>query len=57
VTSKPVEHEGLTGLLWGGAVRLFVLHHATYRIHSNCHVFGRRSFVTAGGSRTEVRHG
>jgi hypothetical protein len=22
---------GLTGLLWGGAVRLFVLHHVTYR--------------------------
>src|SRR5690349_2036534 len=24
----------LTGLLWGGAVRMLVLHHATYSIHS-----------------------
>jgi stearoyl-CoA desaturase (Delta-9 desaturase) len=41
---------GLTGLLWGGGVRLFVLHHATYSINSICHVFGRRSFDTADES-------
>ena len=40
----------LTGLLWGGGVRLFVLHHATYSINSICHVFGRRAFDTAGES-------
>jgi stearoyl-CoA desaturase (Delta-9 desaturase) len=37
---------GLTGLLWGGAVRVFVLHHVTYSINSICHVFGRRPFAT-----------
>ena len=37
---------GLTGLLWGGAVRLFVLHHLTYSINSICHVFGRQRFAT-----------
>jgi stearoyl-CoA desaturase (delta-9 desaturase) len=42
---------GLTGLLWGGGVRLFVLHHATYSINSICHVFGRRSFSTTDESR------
>jgi stearoyl-CoA desaturase (Delta-9 desaturase) len=42
---------GLTGLLWGGGVRLFLLHHATYSINSICHVFGRRSFNTADESR------
>jgi stearoyl-CoA desaturase (Delta-9 desaturase) len=42
---------GLTGLLWGGAVRLFVLHHVTYSINSICHVFGRRTFATADESR------
>jgi stearoyl-CoA desaturase (Delta-9 desaturase) len=42
---------GLTGLLWGGAVRLFVLHHVTYSINSICHVFGRRRFDTADESR------
>jgi stearoyl-CoA desaturase (Delta-9 desaturase) len=42
---------GLTGLLWGGAVRMFVLHHVTYSINSVCHVFGRRGFRTADESR------
>ena len=36
----------LTALLWGGGVRLFVLHHVTYSINSICHVFGRRRFAT-----------
>jgi fatty-acid desaturase len=42
---------GLTGLLWGGAVRLFVLHHVTFSINSICHVFGRRRFRTSDESR------
>ena len=42
---------GLTGLLWGGAVRVFVLHHVTYSINSLCHVFGKRSFETGDESR------
>jgi stearoyl-CoA desaturase (delta-9 desaturase) len=37
---------GLTGLLWGGAVRIFVLHHVTYSINSICHFFGRRGYPT-----------
>jgi stearoyl-CoA desaturase (delta-9 desaturase) len=42
---------GLTGLLWGGAVRVFFLHHVTYSINSVCHVFGRRRFATTDESR------
>ena len=42
---------GLTGLLWGGAVRMLVLHHATYSINSLCHFFGRRRFTTGDESR------
>jgi stearoyl-CoA desaturase (delta-9 desaturase) len=42
---------GLTGLLWGGAVRMFFLHHATFSINSLCHFFGRRSFATGDESR------
>jgi stearoyl-CoA desaturase (Delta-9 desaturase) len=42
---------GLTALLWGGLVRLFVLHHLTYSINSVCHVFGRRRFATTDQSR------
>jgi stearoyl-CoA desaturase (delta-9 desaturase) len=37
---------GLTGLLWGGAVRIFLLHHVTFSINSLCHFFGRRPFAT-----------
>jgi stearoyl-CoA desaturase (Delta-9 desaturase) len=42
---------GLTGLLWGGAVRMLVLHHVTFSINSLCHFFGRRRFGTDDESR------
>ncbi|MGI8730760.1 MAG: acyl-CoA desaturase [Solirubrobacteraceae bacterium] len=42
---------GLTGLLWGGAVRIVLLHHVTYSINSLCHFFGRRRFDTGDQSR------
>jgi stearoyl-CoA desaturase (delta-9 desaturase) len=42
---------GLTALLWGGAVRILVLHHATFSINSLCHFFGRRRFRTGDESR------
>ena len=42
---------GVTGLLWGGAVRIFVLHHVTYSINSLCHMFGKRDFETTDESR------
>ncbi len=36
----------LTGLFWGGLVRVFFLHHITWSINSVCHFFGRRRFET-----------
>jgi stearoyl-CoA desaturase (delta-9 desaturase) len=42
---------GLLGLLWGGAVRIFVLHHITFCINSLCHFFGRRDYETGDESR------
>ena len=42
---------GLGGLLWGGAVRVLLLHHATFSINSLCHCFGRRPFATGDQSR------
>jgi stearoyl-CoA desaturase (delta-9 desaturase) len=36
----------LTALLWGGLVRIFLLHHVTWSINSVCHFFGRRRFET-----------
>jgi stearoyl-CoA desaturase (Delta-9 desaturase) len=41
----------LTGLLWGGGVRMLVVHHVTYSINSLCHFFGRRRFNTDDHSR------
>jgi stearoyl-CoA desaturase (delta-9 desaturase) len=43
--------EGLTGVLWGGGVRMLVLHHATYSINSLCHFFGKQRFSTGDESR------
>ena len=34
----------LRGLVWGGLVRIFLLHHVTWSINSVCHFFGRRRF-------------
>ena len=36
----------LLGLLWGGFVRIFVLHHMTWGVNSLCHVFGMRRLKT-----------
>jgi stearoyl-CoA desaturase (delta-9 desaturase) len=44
-------YAALTGLLWGGAVRMLVVHHVTYSINSLCHFFGRRRFETGDESR------
>ncbi|HEX8857175.1 MAG TPA: fatty acid desaturase [Thermoleophilaceae bacterium] len=36
----------LTGFIWGGLVRVFLLHHVTWSINSVCHFAGRRRFAT-----------
>jgi stearoyl-CoA desaturase (delta-9 desaturase) len=41
----------LAGLLWGGLVRVFLLHHVTFSINSVCHFFGTRRFATGDESR------
>ena len=40
-----------TGMLWGGLVRMLVVHHVTYSINSLCHFFGRKDYVTGDESR------
>jgi stearoyl-CoA desaturase (Delta-9 desaturase) len=41
----------VTALLWGGFVRVFLLHHVTWSINSICHFFGRRRFNVEDQSR------
>lgn len=36
----------LNGFLWGGLVRVFLVHHATWSINSITHLYGRRPFAT-----------
>jgi stearoyl-CoA desaturase (Delta-9 desaturase) len=34
----------LRGLIWGGLVRIFLVHHMTWSVNSICHFFGARRF-------------
>src|SRR4051794_2265052 len=39
------------GYIWGGLVRIFLVHHVTWSVNSVCHYFGRRRFATDDESR------
>jgi stearoyl-CoA desaturase (delta-9 desaturase) len=41
----------LTAVLWGGVIRMFLLHHVTWSINSVCHFFGRKRFDVEDESR------
>jgi stearoyl-CoA desaturase (delta-9 desaturase) len=45
------------GFLWGGLVRVFLLHHATFSINSICHIWGTRPFRCADHSRNNAIFG
>ncbi len=34
----------LRGYIWGGLLRIFLVHHVTWSVNSICHFFGRRRF-------------
>ncbi|MEH1781251.1 MAG: acyl-CoA desaturase [Nostoc sp.] len=42
------------GLLWGGLVRIFLVHHFTWTINSITHLFGSRPFNTSEQSTNNV---
>jgi stearoyl-CoA desaturase (delta-9 desaturase) len=37
---------GWQGLLWGGLVRVFFVHHVTWSVNSICHTFGRQTYAS-----------
>ena len=41
----------LSGLLWGGVVRVFLLHHMTWSINSICHFYGKEAYQARDESR------
>lgn len=45
--------DGWRGLLWGGLVRIFIMHHVTWSVNSVCHQFGQRTFNTPDQSRNQ----
>lgn len=44
----------LTGVLWGGFVRMFVLEHGIWALNSVCHLAGTRRFKTHDHSRNNA---
>ena len=41
----------LTGIFWGGFLRMFLVHHSTWTINSLCHIFGSESYVSNDKSK------
>jgi stearoyl-CoA desaturase (delta-9 desaturase) len=46
-----------TGLIWGGLVRVFVVHHFTWSINSACHLWGLRPYRSGDQSRDNIFFG
>lgn len=46
-----------TGLIWGGLVRLFLVHHVTWSVNSACHLWGLRPYKSHDQSRNNVLFG
>jgi len=44
----------LKGFLWGGLLRIFLVHHVVWSVNSLCHQFGTRPFQTREDSRNNV---
>jgi stearoyl-CoA desaturase (delta-9 desaturase) len=47
----------LLGMLWGGLVRIFLVHHVTWSINSVCHIWGTRPFRSHDESRNNAIFG
>jgi len=47
----------LLGFLWGGLVRVFLVHHVTWSVNSVCHIWGARPFESKDHSRNNVIFG
>ncbi|MFN5956382.1 MAG: acyl-CoA desaturase, partial [Planctomyces sp.] len=45
------------GVLWGGLVRILVVHHITRSINSACHLWGARDYVSHDHSRNNLIFG
>lgn len=48
---------GLLGILWGSAIRIFLVHHVTWSVNSVCHLWGSRPFRSHDHSRNNAVFG
>jgi stearoyl-CoA desaturase (delta-9 desaturase) len=46
-----------TGLIWGGLVRIFLVHHVTWSVNSACHLWGLRPYRSKDQSRNNAVFG
>lgn len=46
-----------TGLIWGGLVRVFLVHHVTWSVNSACHLWGFRPYQSDDQSRNNFVFG
>lgn len=46
-----------TGLIWGGLVRVFLVHHVTWSVNSACHLWGLRPYRSNDESRNNAVFG
>jgi stearoyl-CoA desaturase (delta-9 desaturase) len=45
------------GFIWGGLVRIFLVHHVTWSVNSVCHFWGSRPYRTGDHSRNNLLFG
>jgi stearoyl-CoA desaturase (delta-9 desaturase) len=43
-----------SGVIWGGLVRMFLVHHVTFGVNSACHLWGSRPYRCADQSRNNA---
>jgi stearoyl-CoA desaturase (Delta-9 desaturase) len=46
-----------TGLIWGGLVRIFLVHHVTWSVNSACHLWGEQPYRSDDESRNNALFG
>ncbi|MDB5386290.1 MAG: acyl-CoA desaturase [Planctomycetaceae bacterium] len=46
-----------TGMIWGGLVRVFLVHHVTWSVNSACHLWGRQPYKSNDMSRNNALFG
>jgi stearoyl-CoA desaturase (delta-9 desaturase) len=50
-------HGAALGMVWGGFVRIFIVHHMTWSINSVCHIWGSRPYRSHDQSRNNFLFG